>query len=58
MTKKDYVAIAEVISGWTISGPAEREQSRAIAEKLAVVFKRDNPRFDRARFLAACGISE
>lgn len=29
--------------------------TRAVAEKLADVFKRDDPRFDAARFLEACG---
>ena len=28
-----------------------------IAEDLAVIFKRDNPNFDRQRFLTACGHS-
>lgn len=27
------------------------------ADKLAVTFSRDNPRFNRERFLAACGIN-
>lgn len=52
MTKKDYVAIAQVLNS-AIIGQASPER---VAEKMAEVFKLDNPRFDRARFLAACGV--
>lgn len=47
MTKKDYVAIAKCIK----AAPSVR----ALAEALCVVFHEDNERFDRARFMAACG---
>lgn len=65
MTRKDYVLIAEVLKG---SRPAPytdlenltsrnmwsiwRTTSRNMADALAS----DNPRFDRARFLEACGV--
>ena len=64
MTRKDYVAIARVISdGALINCATEKEQhmntaTRAkIAYQLADVMGRDNPRFDGARFLKACGIA-
>lgn len=52
MTKKDYIAVAAVMNSAMI-GNADPER---VARKLAEVFALDNPRFDRARFLAACGV--
>ena len=47
MTKKDFIAVAEII----------REHGNAqIARELAKVFKQQNPRFDTVRFLEACGV--
>lgn len=55
MTKKDYEAIAGVLrmrrSMW--SGVAKIAVD-SIAEGLTTIMERDNPRFDRERFLAAC----
>jgi hypothetical protein len=46
--------IAEVIAtGWHSSGETKRD----IAVTLANVFEIDNPRFDRDRFLVACGVN-
>ncbi len=63
MTRKDYVAIAAAIKAHTYSSNAEINTRNAaegtrqhIAEELADVMARENPRFDRARFLAACGV--
>jgi hypothetical protein len=54
MTRKDYVMIADTIAtGWHSSGEAKRD----IAVTLANVFEIDNPRFDRDRFLVACGVN-
>ena len=57
MTKKDYVAIADAI----LSARNERETNAAqaitnVASYIADKLECDNPRFDRARFLAACGV--
>lgn len=59
MTKKDYILIAaaitsgrRVVSYETKADATLDGVSRLIAEAL----QRDNPRFDRARFLAACGV--
>lgn len=52
MTKKDYVAIAAVLAGPYSS--SDREGVRAVAERMADMLERDNPRFDRVRFLQAC----
>lgn len=59
MTKKHFEAVASAIRAEyedTYGEPAE-EAIRSIARKLADVFASENPRFDRARFLAACGIT-
>lgn len=54
MTKRDFVAIAEIIK-------AETETTRPqlgtleIAKGIARHAKDVNPRFDRAKFLTACG---
>ena len=51
MTRKDFEMIAEVIAtSWHGSG----ELKNAIACKMADALARTNPRFDRARFIAAC----
>lgn len=63
MTRKDYVAIAKAISDGqfidlrTNGEVAVSVLTRAkIARQLADAMSRDNPRFDRDRFLAACGV--
>lgn len=61
MTKKDYVAIAQALrdaygedhAAFPVSGEEMRQEA---AGRLCEAFAADNPRFDRARFLAACGI--
>jgi hypothetical protein len=53
MTKKDYQAIARAIYETCDSG----KDNRIIVDlmdKLCLVFKVDNPRFDRSRFKEAC----
>lgn len=58
MHKRDYVAIAGVVryvdqlAGET--GAAWADVSGELEQRLADVFAADNPRFDRARFGAAC----
>ena len=60
MTRKDYVAIAFSINVASRI-PHYRDQSpgavtEAIACGIAEYMGKDNPRFDRARFLKACGV--
>lgn len=55
MTKKDYELIAEVIAtAWHGSG----ELKSSLANNMADALQTTNPRFDRARFLAACDADE
>lgn len=57
MTKKHYTVIAEKIKAHklkakTIDG---KLTTRLIAYDIADVLLADNPRFDRSKFLGACG---
>lgn len=38
------------------SNTAARQSVERVAEGLSNIFARENPRFDRARFLKACGL--
>lgn len=59
LTRKDYVMLAEVIDGCegykvaTIELISRRKLADELADKLAA----DNPRFDKVRFLKACGVT-
>jgi hypothetical protein len=62
MTKKDYIAIARALNvqlvGWTIAeSPDAAKIVAGIADEISDLFAADNPRFDRARFLQACGVT-
>lgn len=62
MTKKDYELIATILDGQTIVAPSQmaqacREQRDTYARAFADALALGNPRFDRARFLAACGVA-
>lgn len=53
MSRKDYIAIAEVFARRSHMHPTSRE-SIEVAQEIASVFAADNPRFDRGRFIRAC----
>jgi hypothetical protein len=53
MTKKHFQAIADAIRPY-----AQSYVAIDIAKTLARVLHDDNPRFQRARFLKACGIDQ
>lgn len=65
MTRRDYKAIADAVKTSTQNVDADGiENVRVLrvippgelAEKLASIMAADNPRFDRVKFLAACGL--
>ena len=60
MTKKDYEAIAAAIAHTKMladsNGYGAYSTLEEVAEQLAAVMAADNERFDRARFLKACGV--
>jgi hypothetical protein len=62
MTKKDYQLIAEALTNSRCPkvGPKDRGAAEIntvvddVVRQLAEALSKDNPRFDRQRFLAAC----
>lgn len=50
MSRKHYRAIAEALRNIP-----DRTTRRAVVTELLPMLKRDNPRFDTGRFIAACG---
>lgn len=60
MTRKDYVMIAEAINeareGSATMPHGDRSYGAfAAAEAIAYALRRNNPRFEKARFMEACG---
>lgn len=61
MTRKDYIRIAEAIQSarYTCSQAGTETANKAcnvVAFEFARLLAADNPRFDRERFLTACGV--
>ena len=60
MTRKDYEKTAKVIRARANTNCTHTDQRKGemldLAIDLSVTFLQDNPRFDRARFLKACGL--
>ncbi len=60
MTRKDYVLIAQTLAGLMSdfnNGGEDSVSLSLVAEELATALETDNPRFDRHRFLTACGVN-
>ncbi len=55
MTRKDYELIAAAVRRVIICTRAEADIIDEAAYELACALGADNPRFDRERFLFACG---
>lgn len=58
MSRRDFVAIAAEFRNLADEAdtPEKREMLVRTAERMCVVFSDLNGRFDRARFLTACGM--
>lgn len=66
MTKKDYVAFARIIQQERADVPSYISDTtaqviafqaiRRIVGAMMIEFAQDNPRFNRERFLIACGL--
>lgn len=62
MTRRHYRIVADVLRafksaedcGWVLY----HRRTQAIVVSLAVAFAQDNPRFNPATFIAACGVSD
>lgn len=53
MSRRHFAFIASVVA--TLADPLERHD---VAHSFADALERENPRFDRARFLRACGVDQ
>ena len=68
MTRKDYVNFADAIRSHVatlsdvppgmIPHPSIKQSAKGMANIIADVCQKDNPRFDRARFMEACGLTD
>lgn len=65
MTRKDYEKIASVFNAYKVNPTVENQFEcgfataiHNLAESTAYMLSQDNPRFNRARFLKACGIEQ
>lgn len=52
LTKKHFIAIAEIIKSWTIEEVYVCKD--ILVESLAMLFAQENPRFDIDKFYKAC----
>lgn len=62
MTKKDYIALARILNAegnqdLYLDLPECREAVRDVAIQIAAYCEVENPRFDRNKFLTACGLA-
>jgi hypothetical protein len=57
MSRRDYILIADAIRS-VLDQVNDRSVIEPIVHAIATCMQRDNPRFDRRRFVAACGIAE
>lgn len=60
MTRKDYELIAAALARANMTATRESLSAKTIAlvaYELADKLATDNPRFQRGRFLAACGVA-
>jgi len=57
MTKKDYTLIASAVYSALLDG-GDPVQLREVASHLANKLQADNNKFDRAKFIEACGVTQ
>ena len=57
MTRKDYQLIAQVFANVGEMVELSETIGADLARNLAEALQADNPRFDRHRFLVACGVN-
>lgn len=58
MTKKDFELIAQAIEAVVRRYPVDVLPLLRVASSVADSLAEDNPKFDRARFLTACGVAK
>jgi hypothetical protein len=57
MTRKDYELMVAALTAVRAESSSDSVSYEGICRQLTTVLQRDNPRFNRDRFLAACGVS-
>ena len=57
MTRKDYILISNIINQQHESCATVNLTLDNLSKELAEVLQADNSRFDRGRFLTACGVN-
>ena len=63
MTKKDYALVAKCVSAMLDKYPVDTHRLQRIAVynlvgKLVSEFQLDNPKFNKDKFIKACGLKE
>lgn len=58
MSKKDFAGLAEIVRNFSLDETDSQDNGTILAKALADFCIKQNPRFDRARFLQACGVSD
>jgi len=53
-TRKHFQAAAEIVKDKVLDN--QLKEAVLIADAFALFFKRDNPRFDKGKFIEACGL--
>lgn len=56
MTRKDYKLLADVIADFMEKSRDRHAVARNLIVPLAHRLKKDNPRFNHAKWLTACGV--
>ncbi len=56
MTRKDYVMLSAAIASAEVFYREGHEAKQIVAESIADALLKDNPRFDRERFLRDCAV--
>ena len=54
LTRQHFEAVAQVLKAYPKGAPTASQAK--LAEAVADMFAQDNPRFERGRFLTACGV--
>lgn len=56
MTRKDYQKFADLVRKYvSTEGKEGKEYIEMFADDLSIILAEDNPRFDRDKFMRACG---
>ena len=61
MTRKDYKVLADAILRaylWEAKKGAEQEGVKQVAHEIAIALYQENHRFNREKFMQACGLPE